>query len=168
MIIKAIKNRRSVREYQDKPVTEEDIIEIIKAAQFAPTGRNNRLVEYIIVKDQAVKENLYQISRKQIDQDFVKKAPVILVLVSNKRKNNLYIQDLSIASAHIFLQSAELGLGTVWKNINPEQSEEIKQLLNIPESYSLVNIIPIGYPKENLEAHTDDEFSNKKIHYEKW
>jgi len=168
MIIEAIKKRRSVREYKDKPVTDETVIEIIKAAQFAPTGRNNRLVEFIVVKDQATKEELYEITRGRLDQDFVKKAPVILILVSNEKKNNLFMQDLSIASAHVFLQAAELRLGTVWKNVFPEETDEIKELLNIPDQFTLINLIPIGYPETVPEAHSEEEFNKNKIHYDRW
>jgi nitroreductase len=168
MIIPAIQKRRSVREYQDKAVSDEDINEIIKAAQYAPTGRNNRLVEFIVIKDQATKEKLFELTGRDPDQDFVVKAPVILIMVSNMEKNDLYKQDLSIASGYVFLQAAELGLGTVWKNIWPDQTGVIKKLLGIPEEFTFVNMVPIGYPETPPEPHNDNDYSEKKIHKEKW
>lgn len=168
MIINSILKRRSVRDYDKKEVPDELIEGIIKAAQFAPTARNNRLIQYIVIRDQETKNKLFDITKKRLSQEFIMKAPVILIMVSDKEQNELAIEDLSIASAHVFLQATELGLGTVWKNIWLDQAEEIKELLDIPEKYTLINIIPIGYPESEPNPHSDDEFVKEKIHREKW
>jgi len=61
-----------------------------------------------------------------------------------------------------------LGLGTVWKAIREEQEDEVKQLLNIPKQFKVINIIPLGYPKEKIIPHSDKDFDEKRIHYEKY
>ena len=55
MIIKEIRERRSVRNYLSEDVSDKDILEIIKAAQFAPTAMNNKEVQFILVRDQETK-----------------------------------------------------------------------------------------------------------------
>ncbi len=165
MIIKEILNRRSVREYKDKEVSDKYITEIIKAGQFAPTARNNRAVEFIVVKNQKTKNAIFEI----VGQEFVKTAVALIVPASDTTKStNLAIQDLSLASENMFLQATALGLGTVWKNIRPEWEEEVKKLLGIPEKYKVINIIPLGYPKEKPIFHSDKDFDAKKIHQGKW
>lgn len=134
MIIKEILNRRSAREYKPKAVSQEYIIEIIKAGQFAPTASNNRAVEFIVIEKQETKNNIFEI----IGQEFVKEAPVLIVPVSNTAETNCPIQDLSVASENMFLQATALGLGTVWKNLQPEGSEKIKKILGIPEQYMVM------------------------------
>ncbi len=166
MIIKEIINRRSIRQYKADPVPDELIEEIIKAAQFAPTAVDNRAVEFIVIKDQQIKDGLDKILDSK--QDYVRQAPVIIVPVTDTVKSLLAVQDLSVASANIFLQAAALGLGTVWKNVKPEPAKAIKSLLNLPEHFTLVNIIPVGYPAEKIGPHTENEFSKAKIHYEKY
>lgn len=166
MIIKEIINRRSVREYQDKEVPEEHILEIIKAGQFAPTAKHNRAVEFIVVKKQETKEAIYDIT----NQEFVRQAPVLIVPVTDTAKTNCPVEDLSVASENMFLQAAALGLGTVWKNLKAEFGEEkrLKELLGIPEQYKVTNIIPVGYPKEKPVPHNEDDFDAGKIRREKW
>jgi nitroreductase len=70
----------------------------------------------------------------------------------------------------MFLQATALGLGTVWKALKKAFGEEkkIKKLLGIPEQYTVINIIPVGYSKKEPEPHTDKDFDDKKIHEERW
>jgi len=164
MIIKEILNRRSVREYKSKEVPQEYIIEIIKAGQFAPTASHNQAVEFIVVKNQETKDKIFEI----VGQDFVKETPVLIVPVTDTTKTNCPVQDLAVATENMFLQATSLGLGTVWKNLQPEWAKKIKKLLRIPANYTAINIIPVGYPKKECEPHTDKNFDNKKIHKEQW
>ena len=166
MVIKEILNRRSVREYKPDMVPENYIIEIIKAGQFAPTARNNRAIEFIVIKNQETKNNIFEI----VGQEYVKEAQVLIIPASDTTKTNCPIQDLSVASENMFLQATALGLGTVWKALKAEfdEEEKIKKLLGIPKQYMVINIIPVGYPKEKPKPYTDKDFDSKKIHEEKW
>ncbi|MFH1582681.1 MAG: nitroreductase family protein [bacterium] len=166
MIIKEIKNRRSVRDYKPDDVPEEYVIEIIKAGQFAPTARHNKAVEFIVVKDQKTKENIFEIT----GQEFVKEAPILIIPVTDGNKTICPVQDLSVASENMFLQATSLGLGTVWKNLKIELNEEskIKKMLGIPEQYRTINLIPVGFPSEKPQPHNENDFDSKKIHEEKW
>ncbi len=164
MIIKEILNRRSVREYKPEVIPQECIVEIIKAGQFAPTAKNNRTIEFIVIKNQKTKNAIFEIA----GQELVREAPVLIVPAIDTDKSVLPVQDLSVASENMFLQAAALKLGTVWKNIRPEWTERIKKLLGIPKRYMIINIIPVGYPKETPEPHRDRDFVDKKIHKEKW
>jgi nitroreductase len=164
MVIKEILNRRAVRDYKPDEVPEECITEIIKAGQFAPTGKNTKEVEFIVVKNQETKNKIFEI----VDQEFIKEAPVLIIPAADSSKTNLWIQDLSAASENMLLQAAALGLGTVWKNLQPEWEEKVKKLLRVPDKYRAINIIPVGYPKNKVKPHGDTDFTDKKIHKEYW
>lgn len=166
MIIPAIKKRRSIRAYKSGSVPPDLLTEIIKAAQFAPTSRHNRAVEFIIITDQETKNEIS--ATAQPEQEFVKQAPVLIVPVTDPDKTNQPVQDLTVASENIFLQAAELGLGTVWKNLKTPMAESIKSILGIPSKYMIINVIPLGYPDEAVRPHDDGEFEASKIHHEKW
>lgn len=164
-MIKEIISRRSVRSYKSTPVKKEDIIEIIKSAQYSPSGRHSRAWEFIIVNDKKEKDEIYNL----IGQEFIKEAPVLIVPTVDTKKTNLGMQDLAIASENIFLQAAQLGLGTVWKNLDIEWASKVKKILGIPDHFLVINIIPLGYPKEDVNPHNEkDDFESSKIHWGKW
>ncbi|MFH1780596.1 MAG: nitroreductase family protein [Candidatus Nealsonbacteria bacterium] len=164
MVIKEIVNRRSIREYKDEIVPNEAILEIIKAAQFAPTAKNNRAIEFIAIKDQDMKDKICAI----LEQEFVKKASVLIVPVIDPEKTPCPVQDIAIAAENMLLQVVALGLGAVWKNVRSEPSVQIKALLGIPENFLLNTMLPIGYPNEEKPVHTEADFNKSKIHNEKW
>ena len=164
MVIEPIIWRRSIREYSDEPVLDESINEIIKAAQFAPTAQNKRAVEFIVVKDQAVKNQLFEI----LPQDFIKKAPAILVPVCSAELAVIPESDLALASAFIMIQAAELSLGTVWKHVDEKAARGVGKVLGLPENYILINVIPLGYPLNELPDHGDVDFDPGKIHNNKF
>jgi nitroreductase len=166
MVLKEIANRRSVREFNADPVSDENITEIVKAAQFAPTAINNKSLEFFVVRNQDMKTRIFDAAIPK--QQCVKDAPALIIPAIDTKKSVLPFQDLSVASENIFIQAAEFGLGSLWKNVTLEQVDKIKRLLGIPESYLMINLIPIGYPKEKVEPHGEADFSKKKIHYEKW
>ncbi len=163
-MLKEISNRRAVREYSEKPVSDEDVLEIIKAGQFAPSAMNNRGVEFIVVRNPEIKEKLYQI----VGQEFVKNAPVVIVPVLNPSKSTCPVEDLAVASENMFLEATALGLGTVWKSIRKELREEVKKVLEIPQDFLVINLIPVGYPKETPQPHSEADFNSSRIHYEKY
>lgn len=167
-MLDAIKNRRSVRFYKSDPVSDEQIEELIKAGQFAPSAYSNKAVEFIVVKDDATREKLCELAVGV--QSFVKEAPLLIVPASDTKKSKHAVEDISVATENIWLQATEMGLGTVWKNVESEAEEPIKELLGIPSNFKVINILPVGYPDEekNLPPHKDEEFKKEKIHFEKW
>jgi len=168
MINQAILNRRSVRQYSDKAVSQELINEIIKAAQFAPTAINNRAWEFLVIEDELTKDKLYKTMDPRSRQEAVTEAPVVLIPLMNSQKSVLPVQDLSLAIQNIFIQVTELGLGSFWKNISAQEAKDIKTAFAIPEHFTILAVLPIGYPAKEVVAHTDEEFDDAKIHWGKW
>jgi nitroreductase len=162
MVLDVILKRRSVRQFKKDPIPKEKIIDLIKAAQFAPTAMNNASVEFIIIEDQKIKSDIYEVCEPK--QDFVKDAPILIVPFIHSKKSVTPIPDLSLASQNIFLQATALGLGTVWKNLPPHISNKVKKICEIPEEYVLINLIPVGVPKSIPQSHSENEFSEKKIY----
>jgi len=163
-MLKEIKVRRCIRKYKPDKVSKEAIIEIIKAAQFAPNGNHTCAWEFLVVEDQNLKEKLFDI----VGQDFVKKAPILIVPAIDSSKAPTPVQDLAVASENIFLQATNLGLGTVWKNVRTENEVKVKEILNIPQNYLVINLIPVGYADEKVSPHGDSDFNENKIHWGKW
>jgi nitroreductase len=167
-MLEAIKNRRSVRFYKSDPVSDEQIEELIKAAQFAPSAYNNHAIEFVVVKDQATRKKIYDLAIAR--QPFVKEAPALIIPAADAEKTGHPNEDIAVATENLFIQATEMGLGSVWKQAEEGPEAEIKKLLNIPERFKVINILPVGYPVEEkaLPPHKDEEFNKDKIHQEKW
>lgn len=165
-LLTEILNRRSIRDFKQDKIEDDKVAELLTAAQFAPTSHNNQATEFITITNQKTKKLIYEATEKK--QDFVLSAPLLIIPVTDPDKTVNPVQDLSLASAHIFLQAEHLGLGAVWKNIKNPQDDAIKKILNVPNSFILINIIPIGYPAEKPAPHTDQDTSQSRLHTKKW
>lgn len=164
MIVREIISRRSVRDFKPDPVDNKLIDKIILAAQLAPTAMNNKSVEFIVVKDQQTKNEIFEV----VGQEFVKEAPVLIMPAIDIQKSVLPVQDIALATQNIFLQATAEGLGTVWKNLTDQWAKRVKEILGVPKNYLLINIIPLGYPLKPMPPHTESEFDVRKIHFDKW
>ncbi len=149
----AIRNRRSIRSYQDKPVEDEKIEKILEAGRWAPSAGNLQSVEYIVVKDQETKEKL---SRAALGQDQVSEAPVNIVVCVNFRKISHYgrrgeelysLQESGACIQNLMLTAHSLGLGTCW--VGAFSEERAKEILGVSEHVRTVGIITLGYPSES-------------------
>lgn len=173
-MLDVIKKRRSYRDFLAKPVEKEKLDDILKAAMFSPSARHQRLWEFIVVKDRKTRDLL---AATKAHSAFANKAPVILVIASKVEGPNplWWLEDAFIASTQVYLEATNQGLGTCCiqitgsKRDNGEDGEEyVKNVLNIPKNLRVACIMPIGYPKTQLPKHTEAEFDQSKIHFEKY
>lgn len=147
-VYQAIEKRRSVRAYKDEPVPEESLRKILEAARLAPSAHNSQEYKFVVVKDTEKREKLAEAA----DQSFVGEAPVIIVAVSLNPEHLLssdvpaYALDLAIALDHMTLAAVEEKLGTCW--VGAFDQEEVKKILNVPDQYKVVVLLPIGYPDD--------------------
>ena len=126
--------------------------------------------EFIVVKDIATRKKLSETTKYT---GCVKESPVVIVLCSPDVHQ--WVEDLSIVGEAIYLEATNQGLGTCWMHVKDLVSPEkpnpegfVRDLLDIPSDKRILCFFPIGYPKFETPGHTDQEFEQNKIHYEKW
>ncbi|MFH1285801.1 MAG: nitroreductase family protein [Candidatus Micrarchaeota archaeon] len=171
-MINAIKIRRSVRLFKSTPVAEKDLEEIMRAALYAPSAADRRPVRYVIIRE---KETIQKLSEASAWSGLLKTAPLAIAVCADLANGKRWVEDCSIASEHIMLQSAELGLGTCWVQIrlgSPGKSGEpeacVKKLLQMPENTGVNCIIALGYPARAPKPHEDKDFDASAVYYEKY
>ena len=76
-----------------------------------------------------------------------------------------YAIDIGIAGDHITLAAAALGLGTCW--IGDFQEDQVKKILNIPDSVRVVELLTLGYPDSKPSPRPRKDL-NEIVYYEKW
>jgi len=151
--LEVIKDRRSIRKFEDKIVEDKLIEQIILNGIWAPSAGNIQSWEVVIVQN---KEQRSKIGKSAYMRDFVSKAQFILVVCANmhrsaevygERGSDLYcIQDAAAATQNMLLTAHYLGLGACW--IGSFDENLVIDVLNIPEGVKPVTLIPIGYPDE--------------------
>ena len=148
-VTKAIRARRSIRAYADKPVEAEKLEELLEAGRLAPSASNRQDWKFIVVQDGRTRQALVRVCR---NQKFIGQAPVVIVACSTN-PNRLMpsgqpaaATDLAIALDHMTLAAVELGLGTCW--IGAFDAPAVAKLLNVPDDCAVVHILPLGYPAE--------------------
>lgn len=158
MLLNCIKNRFSVRKFLDKSVEQEKIDILLEAARLAPSASNKQTWKFIVIRDEEKRRKLTAICK---GQKFVSEAPIILAICMTNLDYvmtcgmNAPILDGAIAGEHIVLQAVELGLGSCW--IGAFHHDQMAELINLPEDYVIVGLLPIGYPavskhKRNLKS----------------
>ena len=150
MLIEAIRQRRSIRRYADRPIEAEKLDQILEAARLAPTAKNRQDWRLVVVDDPACRERLFSAALSH--QPFTALAPVILAICSLNPEYVMrcgvfaYPVDLAIVLDHLSLQATREGLGTCW--IGSFDQEPARTALGIPEDVVIVQLMTLGYPLE--------------------
>jgi len=173
-----IKGRRSVRSYQEKDVTDDQLNEILESVKWSPSWANTQCWEIIVVRDQVMKDRLQEILPKTNPaRKHFAEAPVVLGVCGKLNSSGYYngkvttkfgdwfMYDLGIATQSICLTAHDLGLGTVIVGLFDH--DQIKSALGVPEGYELVSLIPVGYPAKETSAPKRREIS-EFTHYDKF
>ncbi len=143
-LLDLIRQRKSVRDFLDRPVEREKIMMCLEAARLAPSASNSQPWRFIVVDDRQLKNKLCDAAFGGIYSinSFCKTASVIVVVISEKSKfltriggmfrgTKYYLIDIGIAIEHFVLQAEDLGLGTCWIGWFNERA--VKSVLNIPQ-----------------------------------
>jgi nitroreductase len=147
-----IATRRSIRQYEARPVEDDKIAAILEAGRLAPSARNRQDWKFIVVTNDAVREKLVDAC---CGQKLVSEAPVALVLTASHEdfmtcKQSAATVDCSIAFTFMLLKATELGLGTCW--LGAFDADKVSQVLDLPTGTIPVAVTPIGYPAESPDA----------------
>ncbi|MDW7738760.1 MAG: nitroreductase family protein [Bacillota bacterium] len=208
-----IYNRRSVRKFTDKPVSDEDLKLILEAGRWAPSGEDAQPWRFIVVRDEERRKKLGKISAqgsgRRFSGEFITKnlhkrfagledeekkkaifkkltsgdvsafageAPVVIVVIGKKDVWDLPF-DTSAAIENMLLMTTALGLGACWviaPCIDIRDELKLKELLEVPEEYKVISIIPLGHmdrlprprPRIELNELTFDEKYGKPFYQE--
>jgi nitroreductase len=179
-ILELIKNRRSIRQYQPTPINDKDLATILEAARWAPSWKNSQCTRFIIVKDSQLKTQLADtLSPNNPSNAAIKQAPLAIVACAELKKSGYgrsgqaetdkgdywYMFDVALAMQNLVLTACSLGLSTVYVGLF--DAAGAAKLLNVPEGFVVVAIIPLGYAAAESRAPQRKELS-ETVFYESW
>jgi nitroreductase len=149
-----LKQRRSVRAYEKRVPTREQLEEVFAAVAQAPSAAGLQAYRIHVVAEEGVRRGLGMAAQGQA---FVGEAPVVLVFCADTsravehgtvRETQYSVQDALVAVAYAQLAVVEQYLSSCW--VGAFDSAQVKALLGLPENEIPVGLMPVGYPAVDL------------------
>ncbi|MGD2205356.1 MAG: nitroreductase family protein [Anaerolineae bacterium] len=141
-----MQSRRSIRRYQDRPVPDELIEQMLEAARLAPSAANSQPWRFVVVRDPELRRRVAQHAASYfIRWAHVDEAPLLIVLCGQAGRTYLHT-DVALAGMQLMLQAHVLGLGTCW--VGALQRKPLTQLLRVPKEIEIVGLLTVGFPAE--------------------
>lgn len=166
-LITAIKERRSIRKFQDKKIPRELLEEIVNISAYAPSWKNTQVARYVVVDDEAT---IKALANEEVACGFkgnipaLEEAAAILILTyvkgrsgydrdgsfSTEKGDRWQMFDAGIAAQTFCLVAHEKGLGTVIQGYFSETA--VRKIVELPEDQEIAALIPMGYPDIEPDA----------------
>lgn len=189
-VVETLKNRTSLRKYDQRPVSHEHLDTILDCVMRAPTAGNMMLYSVIIIEDKYKKEIL---SRTCDHQPFIAKAPLVLIFAADyqkwydfykagnveeycRRENipfaypseaNLMLAacDALVAAQNAVIAGESLGIGSCYIGDIMERYEEHKKLLNLPDYVFPVAMLCMGYYPDHYKKRLRPRFAKDYVFF---
>ncbi len=170
----AIYSRMSVREYSDKPVSDEDLTKILKAAMSGPSCVDARDWQFLVTRDKEILNKMADNNGRPAQP--LRGAALGIMVIGDLDAAfggapDYWIVDGSIAAQNMILAARELGIGTVWLGTYPQMNrvEALQKAFDLPKNMVPHSIISFGYPAAGeLPAADRTVLEPEKIHVDKW
>ncbi len=164
--LSVIHSRKSVRNFvPDKLVGEEDIQKIVRAGMAAPSGRDLRPWEIVVINDRVAMDTL---AAKLPYAKMLETATLAIVVCGDTTRSPLWVYDCSAVTQNILLAVESLGLGAVWTAAHPyeDRMSAVTNAVGLPANILPLAVIPIGYPNGDFEPK--EKYDETKVHFNKW
>ncbi len=143
-------NRWSPRSFADKDVPEDVLLTILEAARWSPSGGNMQPSRYIVARTPEDRAKFHTFINEG-NREWCEKAPVLLVLISNKLTGNgnfyrSHSFDAGTSWGYLALEAARQGLFA--HAMGGFDTELARNTLNVPEDYEINIVIALGYRGE--------------------
>ncbi len=162
--------RRSIRRYTSDHISDDVLNEIMKVALAAPCSFGHRPVEFVIVRD---KKRIIDLAAcKSLGGSQIIGADTIIVVMVKLDHGEFWIEDGAIASGYILLAAEQYDIGACWVHIRNRtgrkrsSDEEIRELLDVPDGYAVLNLIALGGKGEKKKGYSETDFDFSKVHQE--
>jgi len=182
-VMEAIRTRRSIRKFRDKPVEEEKLRAVLEAARLAPSWANLQCWRFVVVKNPEVRGKISELSyveaffspkgyKTNPARNALAEAPVLIVACADPEKSGklweqyYYLTDMGIAAQNLMLAAHAQGLGTVFVGVFDE--EKVRDLLGIPSTIRIVGLFPLGYPEGEKKEGPSRKPLEEIVFEEKW
>ena len=176
----AILNRRSVRRYLRRSVSQDMVREVLEAGRHAPTGGNMQPWELVVVRDRGGIERIKNTTFVGFNRDtaarqeWLATADVLIVVCADVKRTvarygemgrRIALLDCAAAVENMLLSAVSLGLGSCW--VSGFDAARLASILELPAGSEPVAVLPLGYPAVKPAAPHKLEL-DEIVHYERY
>lgn len=165
--------RRSHRKFTDEEISGDDVRLIMRAALMSPTSKGQRAWQFVVVDNKADIEKLSD--AKDLGGQFLKGAPLAVVVLGDSSRNDCWVEDASIAAVAMQYQAEELGLGSCWAQMRGRglsdgtmAEEVVRGILDIPDNMNVLCVIGIGHKADERKPQNEENLKWENVHINKW
>ena len=160
----AIMTRRSIRKFEDRPVPEAMVREILEAAMMAPSAGNAQPWYFVVVDDRTLLDEAAGVLPYAKMAAHAPLAIAVCADLSLEKYPGYWVQDCSAAMQNLLLAAHGLGLGAVWTGVHPveERVADVKRLLNLPDGVIPLGLAVLGWPAQHPESK--NRFREDRVH----
>ena len=164
--IDCIKTRRSIRKFEDKPVDQATIEQIIETASYSPTWKNTQTARYYAIVDPELKKKIAEkcVMGYEHNTGIINGAPVLIVMAtihgragfekdgsySTSKEDRWEVFDAGICAQSFSLAAHDAGLGSVILGVFDDAA--VAKAIDLPEGQIVSCLIPLGYPAQDPDA----------------
>jgi len=161
-MLKILLERKSIRKYKKKKIEKEKINQILAVGKVAPSGKNKKPWELMVIEDKEILKKLSMVKPK--GGLFLAETPMCIAVIGNEEISDTWVEDCSIVSTFIQLEACNQGLGSCWVQMknrftNDNQDAEViaKEILEIQNNKRLLCIISLGYSDEEKKVYKEED-----------
>jgi nitroreductase len=168
-VSEAIRTKRAVRQFVDRPLPEETVLAILNAGRRAQSSKNTQPWHFIAMRERLTLQALAQLG--QWAGHLAGAALGVAILTPDPASRFSVMFDAGQSAAYMQLAAWEMGVGSCLATIyEPEQA---RQLLGFPEELHLRIAISFGYPQEAVQITQPPKKGGRRqlddvIHWDKW
>jgi nitroreductase len=158
-LLEGIYSRRSQRHFTAEPVERNQLLEIVRAGTWAPSGLNNQPWRFVVVTDALVRHRMAELTKYS---RIVREAPASLAVFVDREAMYHEVKDHQAMGAclqNMLLAAHALGLGAVWLGEILKSADEVRALLDLPEGLDLMAVVAVGHPSQWKETSHRREVS---------
>ncbi len=139
----AIRSRRNVRSFADRPITDSDLDQVLEAGRRSPSSRNWQPWDFVLLTERTRLQELAKVWR---GAGHVAQSAATIALIAPAQDDELgrAQYDLGQATMSIMLAAADLGIGSCHSAVGDH--ELARQILGLPQDKSCAFMISLGYP----------------------
>ena len=153
-VLKAIRERRSVRKFKSQPITDEELTVVLEAGTYAPTGKGLQDPWIVAVQNEEIKAQLIRMNAEVMGctgNPYYDAPTLVLVFASSPEVWSNALQDGSLVLGNMMLAAHAVGLGSCWINrelqmFATEEGKTLMKRLGLPDGLIGVGALSLGYP----------------------